>query len=295
MRTRLVIFAGVVLALSSCFLKQEPPVNNTSGASGRAEGLVMLEEMKGDSSSAAIAAIFGRMTDDRQFRQEIAQLNLGITLPAIAAFTEARAPQCKVKRKPRAEESEESERGTKMISMGKLRFGPAQFSLDEDADHRYFKQIEPSVPMGLYQVTAEGDSDVKGFDETLSMPESLLDVKANGTNGGEGVIAISKSTPLQIEWKSPAVSADRNFLLVDLYTDTADETVQLHCLGMEKDFPVENGQRQWQLPVSYLSQLGVTTEAELFLVRAHARAMERSDLNVEFQGLRSFYMKASVE
>lgn len=271
------IFALASLALSGCFLDQHKPNPVTNSASGSVEGIVAIEDVKGPTTGAMFMAMFARAAD---------------TTSRISRVTaRPEQSQCKLKRKPLAATAG-------LISVGQLSFGTALQSthllVEENDKHQYTRTLNPDFPAGTYHVAAAGVTGLPGFQAYLQVPESLQDVSVNGQAFGSSSVLLRKTDTLVASWRQPAVPNADQVVILDIETKTATESITLHCIGIEGSFAAAGGSYVWQIPAQHLADLPETKSALVYFVRAIVKDEKSSYLNLQIQGLRTWFTEAEV-
>lgn len=305
MKLRNLVFLGLMVTLASCFLKQQSPENTQNpGTSAAVDGLISLQDIDGDGRMSGVMAAFALQSAGKSIKDALNNTGtdlptLGITLPKDLTATRAEEA-CQVRRRPRGEI--EGGRASRLVSAGAITFGPDLQStlvpVDEDGDHRYFKKLDGPLPAGGYQVKVGGSNYVQRFSARFSLPEEMRDVQVVPSSNEEepaDEIVIRKDGKVTISWRGPALPNDQNIALSEIYTDTANETIWIQCIAMEKRVASERGTFAWTIPTKLLSQLATTNEAQVFVSRAHVNEAQGGSLVVGFQGIRSFLLNARVE
>lgn len=271
------IFALACLALSGCFLDQHKPNPVTNPANGAVQGIIAIEDLKGPNTGALFMAMFARKSDAA-----------GV-VSRISARPEQ--SQCRIKRKPLSA-------AVGFISVGKLSFGTALQSthlpVEETENHQYTRTLPADFPAGTYHVAAAGVDGIAGFQEYLQMPEQLQDVSLNGQAMGSSSVLLRKSDPLVASWRQPAVPNADQVMILDVETKTATESITLHCIGIESSFAAAGGSYLWQIPAQTLAELPEVKDAFVYFIRAIVKDSKSTYLDLQIQGLRTWYTEAEV-
>jgi len=297
MRLRHLLFVAASVTICSCFLKQDPPATQVSPVFSPTEGLIVLEDISGDQAAAAILGAFDLKTNGRSSKRLSVD---AVDFPVVGfhELAQARTPECQIIQASRDGESQS--RTTGLLSAGQMSFGVALQStlqtVTENSDNSYFLKLDPGVPSDVYQVQVAGSTSVPAFATTLAMPENLSGVTVASSTMDSHTIAIKKSTALNITWKGPTFINDQSLMVLDIYADTANSTIQVHCVTPEtSQYMDHSGTKQWTIPSDYMSQLPTTNTAQVYLARASAFDGTQDNLDLQVQGLRSSFVNASIE
>ncbi len=271
------LFALVSLALSGCFLDQHKPGPGTQPASGGVQGVIAVEDVKGPNTGAQFVGLFARQAEKSGVVSRVT--------------SRPEQSQCNIKRKTLAAASG-------LISVGQLSFGTALQSthllVEENENHQYKRTLNADFPAGTYHVAAVGVSGIPGFQEYLQMPEALQDVTVNGQAFGSSSVLIRKSDELVASWRQPAVPNAEQVVVLDVEAKTATELITLHCIGIESSFAVSGGNYVWHIPSSKLAEIPEMKNAFVYFVRAIVKDSKSTYLDLQLQGLRTWYTEAEV-
>jgi hypothetical protein len=269
-----VLFALVALTLSGCFLEQHKPNPPVQGASGAVRGIIAIEDVKGVESFAVFKAFFANQTgtSSRIVRQ---------------VTSRPEQSQCKVNKK-----SLKASSG--LISVGQLSFGTALQSthllVEENTDHEYKRYFSPDFPTGTYNVAAKGTASIPGFQQYIQVPEALQDVSVNGQAFGSSSVLIRKADTLVASWRQPTLPNSDHLIFLDIET----KTVTLNCIGIESSFEAAGGSFVWRIAPETFAELPTMKDARILFVRGLVSDSKNDYLNLQVQGLRTWYTAAEI-
>ncbi len=282
----------MVLSLTGCFLTQKEPKPPGQPAVAPFSGMVALEDVQGATSGGGITAQFGRVKPT----QSVAAAFRRAADRADRATNDG--PWCEIRKGQKQREGED--RDSSFMSVGHLYFGPAlqnqMYEVPEQADHHYEAGVPAGFPPGLYQLKADGLAEIPKFLDLLSLPESLVNVSANGMRFELGAVKLKKGQPVHLEWNTPLAFNDQNLILMDLRVETATEIYSLRCSARERVFMTTLPTIKWDLPSSVLDKMPVSTKGKIYFIRGHRRVSRSNNvLTGDYQGLRTYFTLAGIE
>jgi hypothetical protein len=272
------ISLAVSFVLTSCFLNQTPPPTPTDPVKqGNIQGDVFLQDVSGDSQSAAFFAQFGLITDSSS--REYYRPRAGSV--------------CQIKHRSKSDRAKVFH----PISVGKVEIGLAGQSTllptDEDNNHVYTKQLAPGLPQTNYQVKVAGSDSMKGFVDNFALPEALTGVVVGGSDEDEeDSLKIKKGQPLNIKWNAASIPDDRNIMMIDVYSENTQEVIFAHCIAKESDL-VRGNRGHLVIGADLTDQLPVYNGGQVFTARIQGKV--RADADIQILGLRTNFQKANIE
>jgi hypothetical protein len=298
---RSLCYVTVIFLLSGCFLKNDAAAPNGGARHPApqgtgAQGSVTMEELIGEKPLALIQGRFTPKSDKASLSRflttetEYGTLGMPMQQPL-------RGPTCKVSHLPSTREAKPS----KLISVGDLSFAPMSdtnfIPITQDQDNLYLRQLDSGLPPGMYSVKWTGSeaAPAVGISNAISLPDPLVQVQINGSRIEAGIPQINKTQPLHVAWKAPVFPNKASIMIVDVYADSANETIQVHCSGMETDFVPAAGTITWEIPASYLADFPSTNEGQIYFLRGHGRELQKPNLDVMFQGIRAYFSTVSIQ
>lgn len=291
MKSRILVWLLSVCLLPACFLDQQEPKPAEKPASPPNQGRVSMEDVRGYQAVAMFSARFGKKATAPQ----AASLR-SYQLTNLAAAARPEAPRCEFAKATKTP-TEVREDAAAYLNVGTMAFGPALQSsgtqVQPDEHNKYVSKLEPGVPAGLYSVMATGAGEIAKFGDILSMPEEIREATGNNVTFEDG-IPLLQGAPLKVSWNKPAMENESNFMLLDFYAETQTEQFQIHCVAMEAAFGSVTPKLTWEIPASEMAKLPVTAAAAIYFVRAHVRNVASSQMEVQFQGIRTYLAAAAI-
>lgn len=288
---RFLAFVVALFALSACFLKQQPPANMVQTSTDHVDGVIRLEEIRGEASAATIEARFTRGKKARTNGVATRYLDEG---DSWLSFTDRnRASECGAYKISKSWE----ERASNTITMGKfwlalpLQTNPTE--IPEDAEHRYSKKLDPGLVATSYPFQVDGTKDIAGFKAAVWLPEALQEVTVAASLLEDGV-SIKKGGPLKLEWNAPQISRADHVMLLEIYDEQSDGIYLVRCLVTESELG-KSGRLAWLIDPKYIAVMPPTQKGELFLSRVIPRAAQSASLKIESQGFQTHFAQVVLE
>jgi hypothetical protein len=296
MLRRLATYTSVTLLLSSCFLQQKAPDVQQKSMRPPIKGIVRLEDRV--TQKKAVAGFIAQFQ-----RGEVGSKNIRGAYELLSERADTmRGASCQFAKEKRTKEksaSRSSKHEAETLSVGGIQFGQALQSVmltpEEDEDHQYFKGLEPDFAPGLYQVLAEGNEGAPPFQELLSMPEALRDVRFNNLAFDDAALKLKKMDGLAFQWRTPSILHDLNILIAEIDVQTDTEVAQLFCMARETELATDSPTLEWRLPREKVAQLPVGKLARAYFTRIHSRTAKDPRTKITFQGVRSYINALVIE
>ncbi len=140
-----------------------------------------------------------------------------------------------------------------------------------------------------------GSADIPAFATSIELPENLNNVTIENSTLDTHTITIKKAESLNVAWTAPSMTNDTNVMILDVYADSAQANLQLHCVIPETSASLIGGAELWTIDSSWLQQLPTTNTAQLYIARGNVYDATQDSLDVQLQGLRTHFANITLE
>jgi hypothetical protein len=214
-----------------------------------------------------------------------------------ALTTDKRSLQCDTQTLERG--GSQSRNGGNFVSVGAVGFGPALqtslIELEASQNFVYSANLDPGVPAGAYVLAAGGTEEIPAFQELLSMPEEVRNLRIDGYEFGDPAWLMRRDEPTEFSWRAPSVPNEDNVIFVDVVARTDSQEFIVSCAGYESAMSKDKGFHDWTLGSGWLSDIPEEAQTTLFFIRAHLRKTVSDTSETRLQGLRTFFTVVELE